>query len=177
MTDVCAIEKVEFPDGSRIEMRQIGIRDGRLVSQFLSHLSAESSYKRFLSLGGGGRSEWVSSLVTADQRDFLAYGAFARDRFGSGLVAVAESVRRSDLPDTAEFAIAAVDPWQGLGIGTLLAGHLARVAAGTGVRRWESYMLADNRAVARVLANVARRVDFSVDTGLATATYELPLAG
>jgi hypothetical protein len=46
-------ESAPFPDGSMIEIRPIGIRDGRLVSNFVSQLSPESEYERFLSAGEG----------------------------------------------------------------------------------------------------------------------------
>lgn len=154
-------------------MRPIGIADGRLLSEFLSQMSPESEYRRFLSSGGSVRSRWVAGLINADQIDFLVYGAFADSAFGTDLVAVAESVRREDDPDRAEFALAAIDPWQNLGVGTLLSRHLADVARSTGVRFWEAYMLADNRRMARVLARVGQRMELTIDSGLSIALYEL----
>ena len=172
-------ESVRFPDGSLIVLRPIGIRDGRLLSNFLTQLSPESEYRRFLSAGRAVRASWVAALINADQLGALVYGAFAVNRFGSSLVAVAESIRVADDPERAEFAIAAIDPWQNQGIGSLLAGFLAEVARGRGVRYWESYMLADNRSVGRVLAKLGRQVESTIEAGLSTAVYDLgstPLA-
>lgn len=167
------LRTIRFADGSAITMRPIGTDDGRFLSSFLSQLSPESEYKRFLSSGGSVRSQWVAGLINADQADFLVYGAFADNSFGTDLVAVAESIRHRGDAERAEFALAAIDPWQNLGVGTLLAKSLADVVRSTGVRYWESYALADNRPITRVLSRVGRRVSSSVESGIATALYEL----
>lgn len=166
-------EVVRFLDGSTIEMRPLGIRDGRIISQFIGQLSAESEYKRFLSSGRRVRSEWVAKLVNADQHDYLAYGAIAGNEFGSSLIAIAESIRDPGDVQRAEFALAAVDSWQSLGIGTLLTRHVTRIAVLRGIRFWETYMLAENIRMARVMDKVGRRVSFEIDSGLASAIYEL----
>ena len=166
-------ESVGFPDGSVIVLRPITIRDGRLLSNFLTQLSPDSEYRRFLSAGRTVRGRWVAGLINADQVGSLVYGAFATDRFGSSLVAVAESMTLDGDPGRAEFAIAAIDPWQNMGIGTLLARFLAGVARDRGVRYWESYSLADNRQVAGVMARLGEPVQLTVDSGISTAVFDL----
>jgi hypothetical protein len=120
-------------NGSFLQLRPLGRSDGRLISSFVSHLTPDSTSKRFLSQSGGARHEWVANLINADQRDFLVYGAVAINQFGSSLVAMAESIRDPGDRQRAEFALAAVDPWQNMGIGTLLTGHVARIARSSGV--------------------------------------------
>jgi GNAT superfamily N-acetyltransferase len=164
---------VRFPDGATIELRPIGIRDGRLVSSFLTQLSPGSEYRRFLSEGGGMRSRWVANLINADQVDSLVYGAVADNGSGSSLVAVGESIRLRDDRERAEFALAAIDPWQNMGIGSLLADYLARLARDGGVRYWESHMLADNGLMTSVLARVGTQVSYSINSGLASVLHRL----
>jgi len=166
-------ESVRFTDGSTIELRPLGIRDGRLLSSFVSQLSPESHNRRLLSGGGGVRSEWVASLINADQLDCLVYGAVAVNEFGSALVAVAESIRDPGDRRRAEFALAAVDPWQDMGIGTLLTRHVTRIARSRGIRCWETHMLAENTGMARVMDHVGIRVGYSVHMGLASIVHEL----
>lgn len=166
-------ESVRFPDGSVIELRPIGIRDGRLISNFVSQLSPESEYKRFLSAGGGVRSEWIANLINADQRDCLVFGAVAGNEFGSSLVAIAESIRDPGDAQRAEFALAAMDTWQNRGIGTLLTRHVARIARSTGIRFWETYMLAENHRMGCVMNNVGTRVSFEIDHGLALVVHDI----
>ena len=168
------IDLVRFPDGSLIELRPLGAPDGRLIANFVSQLSPESAYKRFLSASGGARHQWVANLVNADQRDCLVQGAVARNEFGSSLVAIAESIRDPGDRQRAEFAIAAVDPWQNMGIGTLLTRHVARIARSSGVRYWETYMLAENTPMSRVMSRVGTMVSFKIDHGLAEVVHELP---
>lgn len=166
-------ESVRFADGSFIRLRPLTPSDGRLVSDFLGQLSDESEYRRFLSSAGGVRSRWVSQIINADQRDSLAFGAVASNRFGQALVAVAESISISDESNRAEFALVALDSWQNLGIGTLLTRHVARVARATGVRFWETYMLGDNIRMARVMDHVGPRLTRSIDSGVAAMTHDL----
>lgn len=166
-------DEATFPDGSLVAVRQIGRKDGRRVSQFMGQMSEESEYLRFLSASGGQRTIWVPRLINADQVDHLASGAFTIDRFGSSLVAVAESIRYRDRPEWAEFAIVSSDRWQGTGIGTLLARHLADRARATGIRFWEAYMLAENRRMMRLLARVGTEVVTHVESRLVTSIRDI----
>jgi acetyltransferase len=164
---------LRFPDGSLLELRPLGVRDGRLLAALGNQLSAESGYRRFLTAGKGVYSKWVARLVGADQVDALVDVAVATNEFGSSLVAVAESIRNPDRPERAEFALVAADPWQNLGVGTLLARHLAARAFAGGVRLWEAVMLADNTPMASVLESVGPKVDERFDSGLVTTVHEL----
>lgn len=164
-----------FPDGSYVAARKIGRSDGRHVSQFIGQMSEESEYFRFLSSSGNQRTIWVPRLISADQVDHLAYGAFASDRFGLSLVAIAESVRYPDRPEWAEFAIVSSDLWQGMGIGTLLARHLAARARATGIRYWEASMLSENRRMERLLARIGTEVVTRVESRLMTSVRDISL--
>ena len=171
--EVGKTETVRFADGSLIELRPIGISDGRLISDFVAQLSPETSYRRFLSAGRGVRNQWVARLINADQFDFLVYGAVATNEFGASLVAVAESIRDPDDESRAEFALAAIDPWQNMGIGTLLARHVARVARSSGVILWETYAMAGHPQMAKVMEHVGTQVSLDIDHGLSHALYAL----
>jgi acetyltransferase len=164
---------LHFPDGSRLELRPVGVRDGRLLAALANQLSSESEFRRFLAPGKRNHSKWVARLVVADQVDVLVHGAVATNEFGSNLVAVAESIRHQDHTDRAEMAMVAADPWQNMGVGTLLARHLAARAYETGVRLWDAVMLTENGAMATVLDSVGPRVDQHIEPGLVTVVHEL----
>jgi acetyltransferase len=164
---------IRFADNSSVEMRPLGVRDGRLLAALATQLSAESEFRRFLSGGKSLHSQWVARLVNADQVDSLVDGAIATNEFGSNLVAVAESIRSPVSSDRAEFALLAADAWQNLGLGTLLARHLATRAYRSGVRFWEAVMLAANHPMASVLVSVGPKVEEYSDMGLVTVTHEL----
>jgi acetyltransferase len=171
------VDVLRFPDGSSLELRPVGVKDGRLLAAMAGHLSGDSEFRRFLAPGKSQHSKWVGRLVAADQVDVLVHGAVATDAFGSVLVAVAESVRRRDRPEWAEVALVAADPWQNMGVGTVLARHLAASAFATGVRFWEAVMLAENGIMARVLHSVGPKVTEHLEPGLVTVVHELTPPG
>lgn len=164
---------VRFIDGATIELRPLGRADGRLIADFADQLSPESGYRRFLANDGAARSRWVASLIRADQRDRLVHGAVAVNEFGATLVAVAESIRDQGDVQRAEFALAVADSWQHMGIGTLLARHVARIARGSGVRLWDTHMLAENQQMLRVLDRVGTMVSAREHLGLVFGVHDL----
>jgi GNAT superfamily N-acetyltransferase len=172
-TEAGQVRILRFPDGSSLELRPVGVRDGRLLASLAHQLSTESAFRRFLLPGRSLHGQWVARLIAADQVDALVEGAVATNRFGSSLEAVAESIRYPDRPDTAEVALVAAAPWQNMGVGTLLARHLAARAFDTGVRLWEATMLVENGAMASVLDSVGPKVDERVEQGLVTAVHRL----
>ncbi len=172
-TEAPSISTLRFPDGSRLELRPVGVRDGRLLAAIADELSEESEFRRFLAPGKRLHSRWVSRLIAADQVDVLVDGAVATNEFGSSLVAVAESIRHQDRLDRAEFALVAADAWQNMGVGTLLALHQAARAYELGVRYWEAVMLTENVVMAAVLDSVGPKVDEVVEHGLVNAVHEL----
>jgi acetyltransferase len=176
-TEATGTNTLRFPDGSWLELRPLGVKDGRLLAAIASELSEESEFRRFFAPGKRLHSKWVSRLIAADHVDVLVDGAVATNVFGSSLVAVAESIRHPDRPDRAEFALVASDPWQNMGVGTLLALHQAARAYELGVRYWEAVMLAENIAMAAVLQSVGPKVDEVVENGLVTAVHELQPPG
>jgi len=173
MNGEAVTETVRFVDESLMALRPSGLRDGRVISSFVAQLTPETSYRRLLSAGRGIRNQWVAKLIHADQRDFLVYGAVASNEFGATLVAVAESVRDRGDPTRAEFALAALDPWQNLGIGTLLTRHVARVARSSGISLWETYGMAEYPQMTKVMEHIGTRVGLEVEHGLSHAVYDL----
>jgi GNAT superfamily N-acetyltransferase len=97
----------------------------------------------------------------------------ATNEFGASLVAVAESIRDPDDESRAEFALAAIDPWQNMGIGTLLTRHVARVARSSGVNLWETYAMAGHPQMAKVMEHVCTQVSLEIGHGLSHAVYDL----
>lgn len=165
--------RLRFADGSSITIRPLEPTDGRLLSTFAEHLSPDSRYRRFFSTSNRLKGQWVARLVGADQEHHLVEVAIAANEAGETMVAVGESVSLPERQGAAEVALVAVDPWQDLGVGTMVAGALAARARRAGVTTWEAHMLADNAAIGRVLARVADRAEYRIDHGVSVATYTL----
>jgi acetyltransferase len=86
---------------------------------------------------------------------------------------VAESIRSSECRESAEFALVAADSWQNMGVGTLLARHLAVRARDSGIRFWEAVMIAENRAMAGVMESIGPLVERRDEDGLVITVHEL----
>jgi acetyltransferase len=65
----------------------------------------------------------------------------------------------TDEPATAEIAVTVTDAWQRRGVATLLLEHLMRYAREHGIRRFEGFVLAENRP----MLALATRLGFSVE--------------
>jgi acetyltransferase len=160
-------------DGTRVRLRPIRPDDKALLVEGLSRLSRESVRRRFLAAKPRFSAAELRYLTEVDGSDHVAMVAVLDGEPGC-LVGVARSVRLPGDRETAEMAIVVGDPWQGLGLGGLLADALADAAAGTGVRRIAASMLGDNVPARRLVARVAGRMrDGGVHGGVREVTVEL----
>jgi GNAT superfamily N-acetyltransferase len=151
---------VAIEEGVAIRVRPLGPADEGTLKYGLEHLSPQSSYHRFLSVRKGASEAELHYLVHPDQVNHLALGAELIGAEGgptSG-VGVARSIFLPGSSDTAEYAIAVADDFQGLGIGTLLLRELAAWAYRTGVRRWLAVQLATNVHIIKTTGRVATEI-------------------
>lgn len=143
-------------DGTTVFVRPIAPEDKPLLQRFISRLSPETAYKRFMSPKSSFTDAELRYLTEIDGRDHCALIAVTAD---NTLVGVARYVRVSD--DTADMAIVVGDAWQGQGLGRRLSRELATRAATNGIERFAGSMLADNGAALRILKGVGS--GFEVD--------------
>ncbi|MGH7911393.1 MAG: GNAT family N-acetyltransferase, partial [Candidatus Dormibacteraceae bacterium] len=128
---------VVLRDGSTVHVRPAAEADFEALAGFLSSLSEQSRLFRFF--GAVDDLTWaartfldidlptrVSLLAVRDQR-IVGHGFYAQD-----------------LPHHAEVALAIADDLQGLGLGTLLLGHLAAYAAAAGIDTFTADVLPEN---------------------------------
>jgi protein lysine acetyltransferase len=141
-------------DGTRIVLRPIEAADKARLTVALGRLSQETIRRRFLAAKPSFSTSELRYLTEVDGRNHLALAAVLADD-PEALVGVARCVRLPDAPDTAEFAIVVGDPFQGRGLGTLLARELAGAARAVGIRRFAATMLSDNAAVRRLMATIS----------------------
>ena len=146
-----------LPDGTHIVLRPIEPGDKARLSLALGRLSQETIRKRFFAAKPRFTTSELRYLTEVDGRNHIALVALLADDPDS-IVGVARCVRLSD-PDTAEFAIVVGDPFQGRGLGTLLARELARAARAAGIRRFAATMLGDNDAVRRVMRTITAHLE------------------
>jgi len=138
-------------DGTRVRMRPIRPDDAPRLVALYDHLSRDSRYQRFFSVMQRLPPDWARFLATVDyQRRFALVAEAPGDP--DTLIAVARYEPGSE-PDTAEVAFVVQDAWQGRGLGTVLFSELLAAAEANGLRRFQAWVLADNR---RMLALITR---------------------
>ncbi len=152
------MEIVQLNGGREVGIRSVRSDDAARLQEAHARLSPESRYNRFMAPKPHLSTSEARYLVDVDGRDHVALIATVR-RPGGGedIVAVARFVRMTEDPGAAEFAIVVGDLFQREGLGSILAERLADVALERGIERFRATMLADNLAIHRLVARLARR--------------------
>lgn len=175
-TNLTGIEGIRLRDGTPAVTRKIVPEDGEWLSKGLKRLSPEGHAFRFLHYRSRFTEEELHYLTHCDFVDHIALILAIVDTEGREIdkVGVARSIRTKDDPQIAEVAIVLVDEWQHKGGGAALLGHLARLAWTSGIRRWQSFSLADNFAAPKLLEKFGTRIASSPSGyGAVEMTYEL----
>ncbi|MGI8715755.1 MAG: GNAT family N-acetyltransferase [Solirubrobacteraceae bacterium] len=149
------MEIFALEDGTALAIRPIEADDRERLRESHARLSPESRYRRFLTTKPELSAADARYLVELDGCDHFALVATRSDIPGEPIVAVARYVRAPDDPTVAEFAIVVGDPYQRQGLAGELMRRLADAAVARGVLRFRATMLADNLAIARVVARLA----------------------
>ncbi len=151
------MRKARLPDGTRVLVRPIDADDAADLARALAELSPASRYQRFLSHVDRLSPEQLDYLTRVDGVNHIALGAAAApSRWRVPVpIGVARCIRDPADPDLGEVAFTVADAWQGRGVGTLLARHLAHRCRKAGILRWRAVMLGENRGMERVLERVA----------------------
>ena len=162
-----------LPDGTRILLRSIEAGDKPRLAAALGRLSQETIRRRFLAAKPRFSTGELRYLTEVDGYHHLALAAFLADD-PDAIVGVARCVRLSDDREAAEFAIVVGDPFQGRGVGTLLARELAADARAVGIRRFAATMLGDNVAVRHLMGTIAAHLTLDrLDHGVREVVIDL----
>jgi RimJ/RimL family protein N-acetyltransferase len=154
-----------LPDGTRVILRPIEAADKPRLSDALGRLSQETIRRRFLAAKPRFSASELRYLTEVDGHNHLALAAFLAEDPDT-IAGVARCIRL-DEPETAEFAIVVGDPFQGRGLGSLLARELAGAARAAGIRRFAATMLGDNDAVRRLMRTISAHLELDrIDRGV-----------
>jgi RimJ/RimL family protein N-acetyltransferase len=134
--------------GREIAIRELRPADHRALVFAFGRLSERSRYQRFLTARPELPARELARLMNVDHWHHEALIAFSPSPRSP--IGIARYVRLDEF-DAAELAIAVVDGWQRLGVGTALLAALTERARAAGIRRFHMSMLRDNQA-ARSLA-------------------------
>ena len=143
--------EITLRDGVRVRMRPIRPDDAPRLIALYEHLSRDTRYQRFFSVMRRLPPDWALFLATVDyQRRF----ALVVEAPGDPETLIAVARYEPGEPDTAEVAFVVQDAWQGRGLGTVLFRELLAAAEANGIRRFQAWVLADNRRMLALISEL-----------------------
>ena len=133
-------------DGSTLSVRPIKPEDDTGLARFFSTLSMESRVLRFFAPVANADAS-AKRMVQVDYKS--QYGLVAVSGLPEQIVAHAMYIEIE--PRKAELALAVADAYQGRGLGTILLGQLAEIAAASGIDVFEAIVMPDNHTMLDML--------------------------
>jgi acetyl coenzyme A synthetase (ADP forming)-like protein len=136
---------VVLRDGSTVRVRAVLPDDREALERFLQGLSDQSRLFRFFSLvkDVSWAAERFVDVDYHDRHSLVALRGDAGEIVGHGYYAL-------EKPGQAEVALTVADSLQGLGLGTILLGHLAAAASAAGIATFTAEMMPDNHRMLSV---------------------------
>jgi CRP-like cAMP-binding protein len=161
---------VEARDGTQLMLRPVLPGDTQRVAHGRVMFSAETLYRRFLSV----RTPTATVLTYLFEVDYVDHFVWIiTDGEDGPVIADGRFVRDPENPVVAEIAFTVADAYQGRGIGTLLFAALAVAARVDGIERFHAQVLADNLP-ARALLDRLDAHWVRDEPGVVTATVDVP---
>lgn len=133
-------------DGRSLLVRAVRPTDKPILVEGMKHLSAESSYYRFLTPKRELTTKELQFFTELDFHNHVALLAIVKVDgkeypAGIGRYVLMDAAKE---PDCAELAFVVEDEFQHRGIATLLLKHLGIIARASGIKRFKAIVLADN---------------------------------
>lgn len=159
---------VVLRDGSTVKVRPLRPEDEQRLLDFFRSLSEESRWLRFFTI--------IKDKLLAAEAHREAIVDYVRT---FGLIAltggeervVGHALYSAIGDDHADAAFAVADDYQGRGLGTMLVGQLAQVAAANGIQVFEADVLASNHKMIGVFRRSGFPIKVTVTTGQLHVTF------
>lgn len=135
----------QLNDGTPVCIRRVRREDEARLSEGIARLSPQSRYLRFFSGMREAPPQVLRTLASADGHDHLAWGALRSDLPDTPALGVVHAFREKEDPDTAEYSVAVVDDYHGLGLARLLTAVLLLDCAREGLTHFTVHILPENR--------------------------------
>ncbi len=167
-------ERGRLLDGRPVLVRAIRPEDKPKLRDGFERLSPQSVYHRFFQAKKELSESELRYLTEIDFVNHVALLAVLEDDGAELAIGVGRYIVESDAP-AAEVAFTVDEAHHGLGVGTLLLHHLARIARSRGLPEFRAYVLAENRAMLEVFENAGfpleRRLEGNVIVARLSLTY------
>ena len=168
-----ALEDVDvvLRDGSTVRVRAVLPDDREALDRFLRQLSEESRLFRFFTA--------IKDMSWAAQRfvdvDYRHRHSLVALRGGAGEI-VGHGYYAVEKPGQAEVALAVADSVQGMGLGTILLGHLAAAASAAGIATFTAQVMPDNHRMLTVFRESGFPVSVRSCAGVMDVTFPTQLS-
>jgi acetyl coenzyme A synthetase (ADP forming)-like protein len=163
---------VVLRDGSTVHVRPIRPDDEERLLAFLRSLSEASRVFRFFSpTKDPALIDMAHRETRIDYRHRFALVATT----GPGNRIVGHALFAAMGDADAEVAFAVADDYQGRGLGTILLGHLAEIAASQGIQQFAAFVMQGNTAMLGVFRESGFPVDVKFESGEFTVAFPTSL--
>jgi len=143
---------IPLADGRSVLVRPIEPQDAAAERAFVAGMSPSTRLRRFHFGLNELPQAMLQAFIHADQKTHVALVA-EDEADGHRIVADARYVVDGD-KQTAEFALAVADAWQGLGLGRKLMLRLLGRARNSGIKRLSGDVLADNAPMLALMSRL-----------------------
>ncbi len=139
-----AIIHTHLENGNPVCIRRIQPSDEGLMREGIARMSPRSRYLRFFS-GASTVPDWViDRLLATDGHGHLAWGAIDTSQDRGTAIGAVHAIRPDDTSDCAEFSVAILDDYHGLGLGKLLTATILLDGASDGLNEFQVNTLSEN---------------------------------
>jgi len=145
-------------NGAEAQLRETAPDDLAQIECGFARLSDRSRQLRFGSAINRLSDTQLREAVRTGDCDHFAVGVTLGSGSRTKPAALARFIRLDCTNDQAEIAITVVDAYQGLGLGTVLLGTLAKAASGYDIRALVAFVDARNRGMRHMLRGLSAAV-------------------
>lgn len=136
--------EVTLRTGRKATVRDVGPDDRHLLEIGFHHLSKKSRHFRFLSAHPRLAQAEITQFTASNSADHVAIGAVIQGDSEPIPLGIARYVRLASEGEVAESAVTIADDYQGMGLGSLLLGTLAKYAVYNGISEFSGLVLREN---------------------------------
>ena len=167
-------------DGTKVCIRSVRPTDELRMREGIERLSAQSRYLRFFSPQRMPSRAVIDRLLDADGHRHIAWGAIHSGDHAHPAIGAVHAVRDESDDESAEFSVAIVDAFHGLGLARMLIAVLLVNCRIERIDTLDVQILSENRAARGLIAWLGaekRGAEYSVteyelDTGAALARLQ-----
>ena len=172
MSEAAKFSTVEqLRNGRAVEIRALRPDDRADLVAAVDRASPRSLYRRFFGLRRHFSEKEIDFFLNIDFANHVALVAVVRD---GGMRAIVGGGRYVMVrPEAAEVAFTVVDKYQGLGIGTQLMRHLARIARDAGLRELVAEVLPENAPMMKVFERSGLKLATKAEPGALHVSLQL----